>query len=488
MRGKNNNFPDGLKELVPVIVFCIAMAAIICIPLRVMSYGFIPPDDAGRHAAKVISGKSWDEILVVRPEFKMDSHPGWHAILQAIHRISECDQDTLVFFSVVFLFILFCIIPIFFLDFPEAWLASILAFVVLSPNFIFRLFLGRPYIFTMTVILAICFIWPRLKDKKIPYIAMGILTALIAMSTWIHASWYLFALPIACFFIAREVRVGTRLAIATVIGVIVGASVTGHPYMFLKQTLTHMMFAFGGIQSRRLLVGEFQPFAGESLVVLFMLIIALWRKVRGKWDPHTFHDPIFILAVTGWALGFVATRFWTDWGMPAAIFWIMVQINDFFNEKVDATSLRRVFIASAISGILFLAVSADIDSRWTRNLIVEYLSSEDPKQAEWLPEPGGIIYSDDMTVFYQTFFKNPKAPWRYMLGFEPAMMPAEDLATLRRIHWNFESRKAFDPWVSKMGPKDRLIIRASQDAKPAISGLEWYYAATGTWIGRIPKH
>lgn len=488
MSHKNSNAADGLKELIPVIVFCLAMAVIICIPLQIMSYGFIPPDDAGRHVAKVISGKNWDEILVVRPEFKMDSHPGWHAILGAIHRISECNQDTLILFSVIFLFVLFCAIPVLFLDFPEAWLASLLSLAVFTPNITFRLFLGRPFIFTMMVVLSICFMWPRLKDKKIPYATMGILTALVAMSTWIHASWYLFALPVACFFIAREFRAGTRLAISVVIGIIIGAALTGHPYMFLKQTLTHMMLAFGGVQAKRLLVGEFQPFAGEALMVLFVLIVAVWRKTRGKWDTSTIYNPILILAVTGWALGFVASRFWTDWGMPAAIFWIMVQINDFFAEHMEALSWRRVFVAIAICGTLFLSMTADTNSRWTYNLTTEYLSMDDPQQAEWLPEPGGIIYSNDMRVFYQTFFKNPKAPWRYILGFEPAMMPPEDLAILRKISWNFDSKKAFAPWVAKMGPKDRLIIRGSADAKPAISGLEWNYTATNTWIGRIPKH
>ncbi|MDD5428447.1 MAG: hypothetical protein PHI58_04315 [Candidatus Omnitrophica bacterium] len=488
MRHKSINTADGLKEMIPVIIFCLAMAVIILIPLRVMSYGFIPPDDAQRHAAKVISQKNWDEILVLRPGFKADCHPGWHAILGAVQRIGGCDQDALVFFSVIFLFILFCIIPIFFLDFPEAWLASLLAAVVFAPHLIMRLLLGRPFIFTMAVILALCFIWPRLKDKKTPYAAMGILTALVALSAWIHStSWYLFALPVACFFIAREFRAGTRFAVSAVIGIIIGMSLTGHPFLLLKQTWTLATLAFSGVAARRLLVGEFQPFGGDALIVLFMLGLIAWRKIRGRWNIHVIDNPIFILAAAGWALGFAASRFWTDWGMPAAIFWIMAEINDLFNEKAAMASWRRAFIAFAIAVTLFLAMNADTNSRWTYNLTTEYLSSDEPKQAGWLPEPGGIVYSDDMNVFYQTFFKNPKAQWRYILGFEPVMMLPEDLAILRKIHWNFESGKAFEPWVKKMKPADRLIVRGSYNARPAISGLEWDYAATNTWVGRLPK-
>ena len=133
-------------------------------------------------------------------------------------------------------------------------------------------------------------------------------------------------------------------------------------------------------------------------------------------------------------------------------------------------------------------MTADSGSRWTYNLTTEYLKEGAPEYAEWLPEPGGIIYSNDMTLFYQTFFKNPKAPWRYILGFESSIMPPEDLAVLRKIQWNFEADKAFEPWVKKMRPQDRLIIRRNFYAKPNISSLEWYYAATGTWIGRLPRH
>ena len=487
MKGNKLKVADGLKDLIPVFVFCLAVAAIVCIPLRVISYGFLPPDDAMRHAAKVISGKNWDQILVLRPEFKMDSHPGWHAILGAVHKMTGCGQDALVAFSVVFLFGLFCLIPIFFLDFPEAWLASVLIVVILAPPLIIRLFLGRPFIFTMSVILALCFLWPRLQAKKTPYPAMGILTALFALSTWIHGSWYLFSLPVLCFFIAREWRTGLRLAISAVTGILIGASLTGHPYLFLKQTLIHMILAFGSVSVQRLLVGEFQSFGGEALIVLFILGMLAWRKMRGRWDPKVIDNPVFILAVTGWVLGFVASRFWTDWGMPAAIFWIMTGYHDLFSEKAEAASWRRGLLALALSTALFLAISADTNSRWTYNLTAEYLTQDNEKQAGWLPEPGGIVYSDDMNIFYQTFFKNPKAPWRYILGFEPAMMPPDDLAILRKIYWNFQSGKAFEPWVRKMRLQDRLIVRGAYNARPAIPGLEWYYAATNTWIGRLPK-
>ncbi len=483
----NEKASGSLNELIPVLILCLAIAVIACLPLRIMSYGFIPPDDAMRHAAKAISGKSWDQILVVRPEFKMDSHPGWHAILTAVHNVTGCDQDALILFSVVILFIIFALIPIFFLEHAEAWLATLLAVAVVSPGLIVRLFLGRPFILTMSTLLALFFLWPALKEKKMPLAVMGILTALIASSTWIHAGWYLFALPVICFFIAGELRSGLRFALCAIIGVSAGAAMTGHPILFFKQTITHMMLAFGNVSAQRLLVTEFRPFNGDGMAAMLVLIILIWRRPYLKRHGKPLFSPVFILAAAGWTLGFVATRFWTDWGMPAAIFWIATEIDSAMSEHFDLVSWSRAGLALAISAALFLSVSADIGGRWTNNLTTEYLSVGDSSQTEWLPEPGGIIYSSDMGVFYQTFFRNPKAEWRYILGFEPAMMPPEDLAIMRKIQWNSEAYQAFEPWVKKMRPQDRLVVGGAYNAKPNMPGLEWHYAATGTWVGRTPK-
>jgi len=92
-----------------------------------------------------------------------------------------------------------------------------------------------------------------------------------------------------------------------------------------------------------------------------------------------------------------------------------------------------------------------------------------------------------MNVFFETFYKNPTAPWRYVLGFEPGLMLPENLAVLRKAQWNFGDSRAFAPWAQKMRPEDRLIIHATGGAVPKLPELEWNYAATEIWIGRLPR-
>jgi hypothetical protein len=64
-------------------------------------------------------------------------------------------------------------------------------------------------------------------------------------------------------------------------------------------------------------------------------------------------------------------------------------------------------------------------------------------------------------------------------------MPREDLPILRKIQSNYGAIEAYEPWVKKMRPEDRLILR--RHSQPAIKELEWNLAVTGTWIGRLPK-
>jgi hypothetical protein len=104
-----------------------------------------------------------------------------------------------------------------------------------------------------------------------------------------------------------------------------------------------------------------------------------------------------------------------------------------------------------------------------------------------VPEPGGVLYNLDLTVFYQTFFRNPRADWRYALGFEPALMRAEDRAVYQELCRTLNAVRACAPWVRKMALEDRLVLLGGPETRPAIPELEWAYAASNTWVGRLPR-
>ena len=66
-----------LGRYVPPAVWLVTVVVLILVPLKIIGYGFLPPDDALRHAAKAVSGKAWQDILVMRSDFAIDPSPGW---------------------------------------------------------------------------------------------------------------------------------------------------------------------------------------------------------------------------------------------------------------------------------------------------------------------------------------------------------------------------------------------------------------------------
>ena len=473
--------------LAPLFTLCISILVALIIPFKIISYGYLPPDDALRHSAKVISGKDWSQILILQPGINLDSHPGWHAILTGFHRLTKCNIDGLVVFSVVALFLLFTLTLIISLQRQEAGLLSLVLAFLTVPVFTSRLLLGRPYIFTMAVLMFILFSWPRFNEKKLPWGFFTITTLLIAASTWIHCLWYAFILVILSFILARQWRVAIILSAATALGVIVGTLFTGHPFLFFMQTIMHAIRSFTNYGLTRMLVVEFYPSDGNVLIVMSVIILLLWRLSRKEWNIKRIDNPVFILALIGWVLGLKTQRFWLDWGLVATVVWIAQEFQEVVSAKMNYFSFKRFALGFVVAITLFLIATSDLSSRWTACLNINYLSGDDPKQKEWLPEPGGIFYTADMLVFYQTFYKNPKSEWRYILGFEPTMMPQKDLATYRNIQRTFGALQTYEPWVKKMKPPDRLILRNPTENPSKIKELEWHEAASGLWVGRLPK-
>lgn len=412
----------------------------------------------------------------------MDSHPGWHNFLSAINAIIPLSPINLLNFSVLFLFAVFAVPPVFLLQRPEAWITSLLLLALCSFSPLYRLFYGRPFIISMLLVIIFCLSWDKLKGQH-KYSYMLIFIALSTLSTWIHGVWYLLFLPIISLLVCKKWRSASILSIAFAIGTIIGALLTGKPITFLHQMLFHAMTALGTHDFQRQLVTEFQPFNGDVLVLVLVAGLLLWRMARGKWTRKTVENPAFVLGVIGWILGFIAARFWTDWGWPAMACWVALEIQAIFDESVAPLSLRRCGVVIVLCVVFFLAVTNDYGGRWSSKTILQWPRTENAEQRPWLPGKDGILYSDSMSVFYNIFFQNPYGSWRYILGFEPGWMPAEDLEIYRRIQLTRGKDESYIPWIEKMTVADRMILVRME--KPKIGELEWHEVAPTIWSGRL---
>src|SRR5208337_4321568 len=143
-----------LQRYIPLAVWVVAVCTLVLIPFKIVGLGFLPMDDALRHAAKTISGKSWQEILVMREGFDIDPSPGWQKILEWVHGGFGGNAESLVVFSVVGLMLMVTLAALPWLRRPEAWLGALLVAAVFVPACTTRFIRGRPYLLTDAVLIA----------------------------------------------------------------------------------------------------------------------------------------------------------------------------------------------------------------------------------------------------------------------------------------------------------------------------------------------
>jgi len=468
----------------------LTLLAIPCI--LVFHYRFIPFDDCLYHAAKALSGKPWNEILVLRGDVRLDPNPGWHALLSLMHRGSGGGPAALAIFSYTSLLILatMAVLPLF--RRPEAWVIALtVAGVALPDTFFFRLTRGRPYLLTEAFLLILLFLWRRAPRK--PSTPLVLLTvSLLALSAWIHGAWYLWGAIPAAFLVLGEFPAAAGFGACWLTGSFLGAALTGHPFDYLRQQVAHLCLAFGHGSLPRFLVSEFHPTDGCATYLLALAVVWLVRRrVLGTRAVESDERLFLSLGLLGWIGGLLVSRWWSEWGLPATLLWMALAIQQILERDGLLPGSRRLALVGLSCAALICSFAGDCGERWTHTVWAakEDRSAGSPGNdggtAAWLPEPGGVVYNSQMAVFTRLFFEHPEGAWRYVYGFESGLMTPENLRILRGIQADEGTWAGYRPWVARMTRSDRLIVLSA--ARPEISDLEWKEIAQGLWSGRRPS-
>ena len=480
-----------LERYVPLAVWGVVLIVLMLIALKISSYGYLPGGDLRRHVAKAFTDKPYSEIVVMRPSYTIDHSPGWEWLLRWLHRQVGWGKDALVNFSVVALLLGFFLAPLAWLRRPEAWLLALLGLFLARPTLLgHRLSQGRPFLVTEAILIAMLLAWSRADADRPSRWKIMLTCAGFGLSVWMHGAWYLWLLPVAAFFLSGAWRSGLWLAGCWLAGTGIGAVLTGHPLNLLATALsTASAIFYRENPPQWMLVGELAPDTGDFATLTVLALVFFWSRLRNTGGQATVQGfclrPVVVLMGMCWVLGFKADRFWADWGIPAALVWMTLLLQEILAEVAGSASLKRLAATAFVAAPLFLDATNDTSRRYTENLSQRFLSTEDASLKGWFPEQNGIFYSTQMDLFYDTFYTNPQGEWRYILGFEPALMPDEDLKIFRRIVWNREAYQAYQPWLDKMKPEDRLVIYSS--APPDLPQLEWINAVPEIWIGRLPR-
>jgi len=474
----------ALHRYVPLICWLAVLLTTGAICLKILGYGFIPAGDARRHVAKPLAEKSYSEIVVMRPQYVVDHSPGWEWILGVTHRVTGWDEDALISFSFISMALMVLCFPLIWMRHPEAWMAAVLAQTVAIPELMSRWGQARPYLLTEGILMALLLSWGQEAGRNPPRSKVAATCAAFALSVWIHGAWYLWVLLFVAFFLARRWRAGLWLAGCWLAGTVAGALLTGKPVAFLNGALFMAKSVYQEHLPKWMLVGEFQPSTGEFATLTALAIVYLWLRPRNKSCQDLAQQPVFWMILINWVLGLTADRFWADWGVAAAVVWMASQFDEAMPALWQGSPLRRLVACGLIVLPLYLLSTNDMGRRYTAWQSEPFVDASLAQLKGWMPGKGGIFYADNMQFFYNSFYKNPRGDWRYIVGFEPALMPQDDLIVYRDIQRRNHAMEAYLPWVKKMRPEDRLAI--SSQAVPDLPALEWKWAAGDVWIGRLP--
>ena len=201
------------------------LAVFLLIPLRIIAYGYMPPDDALRHAAFAVVDRQWGDVILLDPRFPawMDLHPSWHAFLRTLHEAMGWDQARLVSVSVVLAFWVFTFAGAVASGNPPAWFLACALMAVLEPPLLGKLALGRPRFFTLTAVVVVLLVWTRRRPLRLP-VETGVVFVALALNVLMHPSaWYLWVIAVPPLVVCRQWRSLLSLAIGWSLALVVAA-------------------------------------------------------------------------------------------------------------------------------------------------------------------------------------------------------------------------------------------------------------------------
>ncbi len=475
-----------LSHRIPLAVLMLGVAVVFFLPFRIIGHGYAPMDDSLAISAKVASGKSWNEILAIRPEVNLDRHyqPGWHFLLSVGKTLFSLETEGVLLFSVVLMWSLVALVSLFYFRRPEAFLASFLLFGLLDIDFIYRLLVGRAFGFTMFALISFWALWTQVVEGRRLRVTLAAIGLLAAGATWVHGAWYLLALPVGATLLSGNWRASARFGGAVAIGVFVGALITLHPFEHLWHQAHNLLGVIFKSDSLQNPVGEFHPNPVGVPLVLFFSVHMLMRLFIRNWKGVSLTHPAFLLGLACWVLGLKVARFWYDWGMPSMVFWYALELQKVLEIRVNYTAWRRLVFSLLLCVAFFTALGHNQNNRWSVNTTLDYayLKKSNAYQ-NWLPGENGLVYANTMGVFFNFSHLFPQKSWRYVLGLESAHMYPEDVQVYRAYRMNKDLR-ALRPWADKLRPQDRLILFSRSGKPPPLPQLEWQFLPPQCWIGK----
>lgn len=281
-----------------------------------------------------------------------------------------------------------------------------------------------------------------------------------------------------------QIKKTFELTFCILLSTVIGAFMTGEFNEFLHFHYSATLNIFSEKIYNWQLVTEFAEgnihifWVFPSIFIITLLVYSKKLKLN-----DLSNDPLFILILLTWLLSIRVVRFWVDWGIVALMYWSSIKLSELISdmESIKKPFLKKVlFVTIMVSAVIIIPSHKWNNKKERANYFVDFSRKE---FSDFKPSDNGIIYNDSMRHFYHQYFTDPKAKYKYILGFEPAIMPDDDKKTFREITYSDFHFKAYEPWINKLTEKDRIF--ASVDLSSNYPQLDWIKVSKNLYIGKI---
>lgn len=476
-----------LQKFEKIAAVLIIIATFIYIPLAIMHKGYMPLDDCNRDVAFSVTDKEWADVIVLEPGFNTDHNAGWHQILRFLNKRLNISKEGLIAFCVVSLFFILNVSGALTVPNSGAWLITLLIVFIAEPTMFGRMTSGRPFLVSCVSTLLVLRLWFIEPDKSLTaaetFVKYFLTLVLLSLGVWIHGSWYVFLILPGAMLIAGRLGNAFSLTVLILAATAIGSFMTGH----FNEFLNYHFVATYNIYSEKVYNWQLVTENGEGnpgwfwIIPTAFLIMFLVSRKKIKLSSLA-SDPLFILILLTWLPAIKVIRFWADWGRVAMMFWLCYRLSDVIEDMtlVKKTAVRwLLFVCLIASTVLIITRYPWSQEKERAKYSVDFTKSE---FAPWAPGKNGTIYNDNMFHFYYLFYNEPKADYRFALGFESATMAKENREIFRNITYTGYHFTAYKPWVETLGDEDRIFT--SYDISREYPQLDWIRAAQNLWIGK----
>ena len=484
--------PDP-HQLVPRLCLFITIATVVALPLMVVSRGFTPTDDVLRDVAKAVSGRDWGDVILLRPGLSPDlnTHVGWEMILSTLHAMGV-NKFGLLMLAIAGLASLAFLPPALYMRRPEIGIFLLLSSTILDFDAIHRCFFGRPYLIGMFCLSSILFLWDRFAAQPRNAKLIVAFVCIIAIRVWTRSTLIMLGIPLAAILASAILHWRWRPLLyfmgCLTAGAILGTLMTGQPVEFLVYNFRHFYVTLFSDQASAYRVSELGPLKHSPMIFLFFVTYLCIRTSAGR-DSERLKHPAFLLVLLGWLLSFFIARFWLEYGFPAMLVWIALDLQDALEKRMPRDSLARLAFSIFCAVALCIAALKPHEALWKRNPLAAAVNVERLYQTNpsWFPGEGGVLYSGTMRIFFTFHHLFPHARWKYSTGMEAGFMPEKDLRVYEAINLT-RAAEAYLPWVEGLRPHDRVVIPQprSKNIDQVFPMLDWNFIEPEFWFGR-PK-